>query len=73
MEYYLPLGNGHIGAMVAGGVEREVVQLNENTFWDGSATVYGNYQNLGYLYLEEVQPQVVSDYHFTLDLTTAVA
>ena len=52
MEYYLPLGNGHLGAMVGGGVECERVQLNEKTLWDGSATVYGNYQNLGYLYIE---------------------
>ena len=73
MEYYLPLGNGHLGAMVGGGVEREVVQLNEKTLWDGSATVYGDYQNLGYLYLEDQRPTAASDYHFALDLTTATA
>ena len=73
MEYYLPLGNGHLGAMIGGGVGREVVQLNEKTLWDGSATVYGDYQNLGHLYLEDQQPTVVSDYHFALDLTTATA
>ena len=31
----LPLGNGRIGAMVWGGVWREVVSLNEDTFWAG--------------------------------------
>ncbi|MCC8034345.1 MAG: glycoside hydrolase family 95 protein [Rikenellaceae bacterium] len=31
----LPLGNGHIGAMVFGGVERELIQLNEGTLWSG--------------------------------------
>lgn len=32
----LPLGNGNIGAMVFGDVNRERVQLNEKTLWSGS-------------------------------------
>jgi alpha-L-fucosidase 2 len=31
----LPLGNGRIGAMVFGGIERERIQLNEDTIWNG--------------------------------------
>lgn len=31
----LPLGNGRIGAMVFGGVEEEVIQLNEGSLWSG--------------------------------------
>lgn len=31
----LPLGNGRLGAMVYGGVEREIIGLNEDTFWSG--------------------------------------
>ena len=31
----LPLGNGHIGAMVFGGVEQELIQLNESTLYSG--------------------------------------
>jgi len=31
----LPLGNGRLGGMVFGGVERERVQLNEDTLWSG--------------------------------------
>ncbi|NOU75790.1 hypothetical protein GC098_31270 [Paenibacillus sp. LMG 31458] len=31
----LPLGNGRIGAMHYGGVERELFQLNEDTLWSG--------------------------------------
>jgi len=31
----LPLGNGRLGAMVFGGVERERIQLNEDTLWSG--------------------------------------
>jgi len=31
----IPLGNGHLGAMVFGGVAREHLQLNENTLYSG--------------------------------------
>ena len=31
----LPIGNGRIGAMVFGGVEKERLQLNEDTLWGG--------------------------------------
>jgi alpha-L-fucosidase 2 len=31
----LPLGNGRLGAMVFGGVNREHLQLNEDTLWAG--------------------------------------
>ncbi len=31
----LPLGNGRLGAMVFGGVEEELIQLNEATYWSG--------------------------------------
>jgi alpha-L-fucosidase 2 len=31
----LPVGNGRLGAMVFGGVKRELIQLNEATLWTG--------------------------------------
>ncbi|MFM2294573.1 MAG: hypothetical protein RLZZ350_986 [Verrucomicrobiota bacterium] len=31
----LPVGNGRLGAMVFGGIERERLQLNEDTLWGG--------------------------------------
>jgi alpha-L-fucosidase 2 len=31
----LPIGNGHLAAMVFGGVERERIQFNEETVWAG--------------------------------------
>ena len=34
-EEAFPLGNGHLGAMLYGGVEREVIQFNHDTFWSG--------------------------------------
>ncbi|MBR6212496.1 MAG: glycoside hydrolase family 95 protein [Bacteroidales bacterium] len=32
----LPIGNGHIGAMVYGGVNDDLINLNEATLWGGS-------------------------------------
>ena len=32
----LPIGNSNLGAMVFGGVDREHIMLNEETFWSGS-------------------------------------
>src|SRR5512147_1379115 len=32
----LPIGNGFLGAMVFGGVNKERLQLNEKTLWSGS-------------------------------------
>ena len=31
----LPVGNGRLGAMVYGGAEREIIQFNEESLWDG--------------------------------------
>jgi alpha-L-fucosidase 2 len=35
-ENALPIGNGRLGAMVYGNVEKEIIQLNEHTLWSGS-------------------------------------
>src|SRR5882672_11531163 len=35
-ENALPVGNGQLGAMVYGNVEKETIQLNEHTVWSGS-------------------------------------
>lgn len=32
----LPVGNGHLGAMMYGGVDEDRLQLNEKTLWSGS-------------------------------------
>jgi alpha-L-fucosidase 2 len=45
----LPVGNGGIGTMVFGGVEKELLQLNEQTVWSGSRSDYdrvGAYKHL---------------------------
>ena len=35
----LPIGNGHAGAMVFGGIDNELLQLNENTLYSGEPSV----------------------------------
>jgi len=35
-ENALPIGNGRLGAMIYGNVEKEIIQLNEHTLWSGS-------------------------------------
>lgn len=34
-EEALPIGNGRLGAMIYGGVGREIIQLNEESVWSG--------------------------------------
>src|SRR4051812_3477562 len=36
----LPLGNGRIGAMVFGGIEKDHIQFNEETLWTGGPRDY---------------------------------
>jgi alpha-L-fucosidase 2 len=38
----LPLGNGRLGATVFGGIERERLQLNEDTLWSGGPKDWNN-------------------------------
>jgi len=45
----LPVGNGRLGGMVFGGVERERIQLNEETLWDGGPHDTNNPEALGAL------------------------
>src|SRR6056297_2182336 len=44
----LPIGNGHIGAMVHGNVSREYFQLNDDCFWAGSPYQNNNPEALQY-------------------------
>ena len=43
-----PLGNGILGAMVFGGVERERIALNECTFWSGRPHDYNDPEAIKY-------------------------
>lgn len=78
MEYALPIGTGELGAMIMGGIMEDVLQFNEKTFWAGSPTVRGAYQDFGRLTLTEMDSLryasgKVTDYLLSLDLETAAA
>ncbi|WP_438448460.1 glycoside hydrolase family 95 protein [Gorillibacterium sp. sgz5001074] len=38
----LPIGNGRLGAMIFGGIEKEIIQLNEDTLWSGGPKNWNN-------------------------------
>jgi len=48
----LPIGNGRLGGMVFGGVDRERIQFNEDSLWIGDEHDTGAYQAFGDLYVE---------------------
>ncbi|MNB81314.1 hypothetical protein D3C75_280890 [compost metagenome] len=48
----LPVGNGRLGAMVYGGIERERLALNEDTLWSGYPTDWNNLKS------KEILPKV---------------
>ena len=57
MEYSLPLGNGHLGASLFGGIKVDQIQLNEKTIWTGTPTVigdHGGYHNLGGIFVHDL-------------------
>jgi alpha-L-fucosidase 2 len=41
-EQALPIGNGRMGAMIFGGVEKERIQFNESTLWTGAPHDYSH-------------------------------
>lgn len=43
----LPLGNGRLGCMVFGGVDRERIQFNEDSLWTGDDNPSGVYEKMG--------------------------
>lgn len=72
MTSALPIGNGELGAMFFGGVERERIQFNEKTLWEGSTTQRGAYQNFGDLYLTFPGEASSADYRRELSLDDAI-
>ena len=43
MREALPIGNGYMGAMVFGGVEREQIQFSEGSLWEGGPGSHPDY------------------------------
>ena len=71
----LPIGNGSLGGMVFGGVEKERIQFNEDTLWLGDENDTGAYQNFGDLFIDFDQAGntgEVKAYRRSLDIAKAV-
>ena len=52
MSQALPIGNGYLGAMIFGGIERERIQFNEESLWIGDEEDTGAYQAFGDLLVQ---------------------
>lgn len=68
-----PLGNGRLGAMIAGGAGLERIQFNEESLWTGDEKDTGAYQNFGEALLDFGFKDGVSGYRRELDLGRATA
>ena len=61
MTQALPIGNGYMGGMIYGGIEREVIQFNEKTLWSGGPGAEGyNYglKENAYESLDEIRADI---------------
>ena len=68
----LPIGNGRLGAMLFGAVEKEQIQFNENSLWEGDESDTGNYQNFGVLEVALPPAKDVAGYRRELDIGRAL-
>ena len=75
----LPVGNGRLGAMIFGGVEKERIQFNEDSLWTGDENPSGGYgsmgayQAFGDLYVDLPGHAGATDYRRELNVAEAVA
>ncbi len=60
----LPVGNGKMGAMVFGGVEEELIQLNESTLYSGGP-VKDNINPQAVEYLSQIRKALLEDGDYT--------
>lgn len=77
----LPVGNGTLGAFQIGGTALERIVLNDNSLWSGNCFTngkygpvwQGSYQTLGNLWIHLPGHESATNYHRSLDLSTALA
>ncbi|HEY4984783.1 MAG TPA: glycoside hydrolase family 95 protein, partial [Verrucomicrobiae bacterium] len=75
----LPIGNGRLGGLIAGGTARERIVLNEDSLWTGDENPSGNdkmmgaYQCLGNLFINLPGHENLADYRRELDIGNALA
>lgn len=60
----LPVGNGKIGAMIFGGVDEELLQINESTLWSGGP-VKTNVNPESKLYLPQIREALLKEEDYT--------
>lgn len=80
-----PIGNGRIGALIYGGVEKDRLELTEISMWSGGfcsaeakdkgpdSVKFGSYQPFGTLEITYPAAENVQNYKRTLDVTEALA
>ena len=76
-----PLGNGHLGCMIFGGVEEEHIQFNVDSLWTGDENPgggyktpgFGDYQNFGDLYVTLDAKGAATNYRRELNISRAVS
>lgn len=80
-----PAGNGRIGALIYGGVEKDHLELTEISMWSGGycsaeakdkgpdSVKFGSYQPFGTLEITYPAAEDVRDYRRTLDVAEALA
>lgn len=74
----LPIGNGRLGAMLFGGVDKDRIQFNEESLWIGDEKDTGSYQAFGDVYVDfasepgKSTPASPANYRRELDLDRAV-
>ena len=79
MNEALAIGNGRIGGLIAGGVTRERIVLNEDSLWTGGENpggddkTMGAYQTLGDLFINLPGHENVINYRRDLDIGDALA
>ena len=68
----LPIGNGRLGAMIFGAADKETIQINEDSLWEGDEKDSGMYQNLGEFEVALPQARPVENYRRELDISRAL-
>lgn len=80
-----PIGNGRVGALIYGGVEKDRLELTEISMWSGGfcsaeskdkgpdSVKFGSYQPFGTLEVTYPASKGVKDYNRTLDVAEALA
>ena len=79
MNEALPIGNGRLGGLIAGGIARERIVIDEDSLWTGDENPSGNdgtmgaYQFLGSVFINLPGHENGANYRRDLDLGEALA